>query len=89
MLDPGTLTALGDDLAGLDHVLSVSPPRMSEDGDTALLTLGYDVPVTHRDLMGKLGLLEEAAAPYRDAGLQAEARRRAPWYRRRPHGRAW
>jgi RND superfamily putative drug exporter len=44
VLDSGTLTALGDDLAGLDHVLSVSPPRMSEDGDTALLTLGYDVP---------------------------------------------
>ncbi len=72
VLDPATLTALGDDLAGLDHVLSVSPPRMSEDGDTALLTLGYDVPVTHRDLMGNLEPLEDAAAPYRDAGLQVE-----------------
>ena len=36
------------------------------------LTLGYDVPVTHRDLMGKLEPLEEAVAPYRDAGLQVE-----------------
>ena len=35
-LDQGTLTELSDDLAGLDHVLSVAPPRMSADSDTAL-----------------------------------------------------
>ena len=69
-LDQTTLAELGDDLAGLDHVLTVSPPRMSEDGDTALVTVGYDVPVTHRDLMGKIEPLEDAVAPYRDAGLQ-------------------
>jgi RND superfamily putative drug exporter len=72
VLDQGTLSELGDDLAGLDHVLTVSPPRMSADGDTALVTVAYDVPVTHRDLMGKLEPLEDAVAPYRDAGLQVE-----------------
>jgi putative drug exporter of the RND superfamily len=71
-LDQATLTALGDDLAGMDHVLTVSPPRMSQDGDTALVTVAYDVPVTHHDLMGKLGPLEDAVDPYRDAGLQVE-----------------
>jgi RND superfamily putative drug exporter len=71
-LDQATLTELSDDLAVLDHVLSVSPPRMSADGDTALVTVAYDVPVTHRDLMGKLEPLEDAVASYRDAGLQVE-----------------
>ena len=45
---------------------------MSADADTALLTVMYDVPVTHPDLMGKLGPLEGAVTPATEAGLQVE-----------------
>ncbi len=64
------LTALTDRLAGLDHVLTVTPPRMSADGDTALITVQYDVPVTHRDLYGHAEPLEQAIEPTQEAGAQ-------------------
>ncbi len=64
------LTALTDRLAALDHVIGVTPPRMSADGDTALLTVQYDVPVTHRDVYGHAEPLEEAIAPTQEAGVQ-------------------
>jgi RND superfamily putative drug exporter len=69
---PATLTTLSDRLGRLDHVIQVSPPRMSEDGDTALIDIGYDVPVTDTDLMGDITPLEGAIAPTQDAGLQVE-----------------
>jgi len=59
-----------DELAGLAHVSGVTPPRMSDDGDTALLTVLYDVPVTDPDLMGRMEPLEQATAPAEAAGLQ-------------------
>lgn len=61
-------------LGELDHVTSVSAPRLSSDTATALLTVAYDVPVTDPDLVGEHGYqpLEDAVAPLRDAGLQAE-----------------
>ncbi|MGB0101561.1 MAG: MMPL family transporter [Nocardioides sp.] len=71
-------TADLDDLAQrllvVDHVAAVAPPRISEDGDTALVTVLYDVPVTDPDLVGNGGYapLVEAVQPLRDAGLQAE-----------------
>ncbi|TQJ48946.1 MMPL family transporter [Phycicoccus sp. SLBN-51] len=65
-----------DDLAGrlraMPHVVQVSPPRVSGDGDTALVGVTYDVPVTDPDLMGNLEPLERAVAPVRAAGLQVE-----------------
>ena len=64
------LTALTDRLAALDHVITVTPPRMSADGDTALLTVQYDVPVTHRDVYGHAEPLEGAVEPTQDAGMQ-------------------
>ena len=77
-IDPGTPAgALRRRPRGLDHVLSVSPPRMSEDGDTALVTVGYDVPVTDRDLMGKLEPLEEAVGALPRRRPAGRARRRA------------
>ena len=66
----GELAGLDDRLAALPHVLAVDPPRVSTDGATALLTVRYDVPVTHRDLMGDAEPLEEAVAPTRASGLQ-------------------
>ncbi|WP_395695342.1 MMPL family transporter [Nocardioides sp.] len=73
-LDPAALDALVQRLHGIDHVSSVNPPRLSQDGDTALVTLGYDVPSTDHDLVGASGYdpLVDAVAPLRDAGLQAE-----------------
>ncbi|HQR27980.1 MAG TPA: MMPL family transporter [Nocardioides sp.] len=71
-LTEATLTALTDRLAAMDHVAAVSPPRMSTDGDTALLTIQYDVPVTDEDLMGNLEPLDAAVAPIRDSGVQVE-----------------
>ena len=67
------LAALTDRLAAIDHVTDVTTPRMSADGDTALYTVTYDVPVTDDDLVGEEGLepLEQAIAPLQDAGLQA------------------
>jgi RND superfamily putative drug exporter len=69
-VDPAQVDALAGRLAGLPHVLDVSPPRTSEDGGTVLLTVRYDVPVTHADIYGDLTPLQEAAAPTVDAGLQ-------------------
>ena len=71
-LAAGTLDPLTRRLADLPHVASVSPPRTSADGDTALLTVQYDVPVTHPDLYEDLAPLEGAVDPTRDAGIQVE-----------------
>ena len=59
----GDLAVLTDELAGLDHATTVSAPRFSEDRDTAVLTVVYDVPVTDPDLTGGAGAeaLEETA----------------------------
>ncbi len=59
-------------LSRMPHAASVSLPRMSADGDTALLAVEYDAPVTDRDLMGKGEPLVEAVEPTRDTGLQVE-----------------
>ena len=67
-----TIAPLTNRLADMDHVVAVSPPRMSEDRDTALLAVQYDAPVTHHDLMANLEPLEDAIAPTRDAGIQVE-----------------
>jgi RND superfamily putative drug exporter len=71
-LDPADVSALTDRLTALDHVSSVTPPRLSADRDTALLTVVYDVPITHPDLAGgaAMGPLEEATAEA--GGLQIE-----------------
>ena len=44
----------------MPHVLAVSAPRPSADGDTLLIDVRYDVPVTDPDLMGNLDPLEDA-----------------------------
>ena len=48
-VDPAGLAALGDRLRALPHVTGVEPARMSADGDTALLSVHYGVPVTAFD----------------------------------------
>ncbi|MEP9365352.1 MMPL family transporter [Nocardioides sp. CN2-186] len=66
--------ALVQRLHGVDHVSYVTEPRMSEDSDTAFVTVSYDVPVTDPDLAGAQGYdpLVDAIEPLREAGLQAE-----------------
>ena len=77
-LDQGTLGSLTDDLGAMPHVLSVSPPQLSTDGDTALLSVGYDAEVTDPDLMANMEPLDEAVASTRDLGLQVELRGDVP-----------
>jgi RND superfamily putative drug exporter len=69
---PQVLDDLAARLRAMPHVVTVSPPQASGDGDTALVGVTYDVPVTDPDLMGNLEPLETAVAPVRDAGLQVE-----------------
>jgi RND superfamily putative drug exporter len=59
-LEPSALDRLVGELRGVPHVSTVAPPRLSADGDAALLAVGYDVPVTHDDVMGNIGALEDA-----------------------------
>jgi RND superfamily putative drug exporter len=73
-LDAADLRGLLERLHGIDHASYVTEPRISEDGDTALVTVSYDVPMTDPDLVGSNGYdpLVDAIQPLRDAGLQAE-----------------
>jgi putative drug exporter of the RND superfamily len=71
-ISPTLVSDLTASLARLDHVVAVSPARTSADGDTAVLTVQYDVPVTHPDLMGDLEPLEAAVAATRATGTQVE-----------------
>ena len=71
-LPRAVLDTLDRDLAAMPHVAAVHDPVLSEDGDTALVVVTYDVEVTHPDLMANLDPLEAAIAPTRDAGYQVE-----------------
>jgi RND superfamily putative drug exporter len=65
-VDPRAMTRLSSALLDVPHVATVAPPRVSDDGDTALMAVGYDVPVTHDDVMGNVEALQRAVA---SAGL--------------------
>jgi len=71
-LAAATLQRLDRSLRGMDHAADVSRPLLSADGDTALVTVSYDVPVTDPDLMGDLEPLDHAVAATRADGLQVE-----------------
>jgi RND superfamily putative drug exporter len=71
-LAPATLESLAGRLGALDHVVAVSPPTWSQDRDTAVLEVGYDVPVTHPDVFEDVAPLDEAVEPLRESGLQVE-----------------
>jgi RND superfamily putative drug exporter len=66
------LTALTGRLQDLEHVAGVTPARLSADRDTAVVTVQYDEPVTHPDLMGNIEPLEVATAATIDDGYQVE-----------------
>jgi RND superfamily putative drug exporter len=71
-LDPAALEALRVRLDAMPHASHVAVPRLSGDGDTALISVDYDIPVT--DFAGNDGVdaLHAAAGPTRDAGLRVE-----------------
>jgi putative drug exporter of the RND superfamily len=71
-LDPGVLAEVRSRIAKLPGVGVVDEARPSADGDTALISVRYDVPVT--DFKGSEGVdaLRSAAEPAVDAGLQVE-----------------
>ncbi|TQS45760.1 MMPL family transporter [Cryptosporangium phraense] len=71
-IDPALLATLRTRLADVEHVGTVSPPRLSTDRDTALFSLTYTVPVTDFEGTEALDALERAAAPAARAGLQVE-----------------
>lgn len=59
-------------LQAMPHVVQVFPAQRSADGDTAVINVSYDAPVTDPDLMANLDPLEAAVAPLRATGLQVE-----------------
>jgi RND superfamily putative drug exporter len=69
-LDTALLATVAGRLRELPDMGAVEPPRLSADGDTAVLTIRFSIPVT--DFSGREGvdLLDGAAQPARDAGLQ-------------------
>jgi RND superfamily putative drug exporter len=71
-VSPDELDALRVDLAGVRGVSMVSPPRMSGDGDTALIQLAYNVPVGAFQGSEGADALREAVAPIERGGLQVE-----------------
>ena len=71
-LQQQTVDDLRTRLATLDHVATVDDARFSADRDTAIIVVGYDVPVTDHALMGNIEPLEKAVAPTRAAGVQVE-----------------
>ena len=69
------VAALGERLADMPHVLAVSAPRPSSDGNTLLIDVRYDVPVTDPDLMGNLDPLEDAVEDSASAATSARGLR--------------
>ncbi|MCK9932859.1 MMPL family transporter [Frankia sp. Mgl5] len=71
-LAPEVITAVSARLAEVPDVILVSPPRPSADGDTALINVQYDRPVTDLGGTDAVDDLIEATRPAADAGVTAE-----------------
>ncbi|WP_457254378.1 MMPL family transporter [Pedococcus sp. P5_B7] len=67
-----SLAELATRLQAMPHVVQVFPAERSADGDTAVVNVSYDAPVTDPDLMGNLDPMEAAVAPLRATGVQVE-----------------
>ncbi|EFC83964.1 MMPL family transporter [Parafrankia sp. EUN1f] len=71
-LDAGLLTTVRTRLAALPSAVVASPPQLSRDGDTALLTVNYTDPVADMDAEQALADLFTAATPATQRGLQVD-----------------
>src|SRR4051794_6256592 len=71
-IDAADLTALSARLRTVEHVSLVGEPRLSSGGDTALIEIRYDVPVT--DFTGSEGVdaIRRATEATEQSGLQVE-----------------
>jgi putative drug exporter of the RND superfamily len=69
-LNQADLAELADRLHQLPHVSAVDPARMSADGDTALIGVHYNVPVTAFDGSEGVDALWSAATPIQQTGVQ-------------------
>jgi RND superfamily putative drug exporter len=87
-IDTGVLTAVDQRLSTLDHVTAVSPPQLTSRGDTALLSIQYDVPVTTFKGSAGADALRGAVQPAERAGLQAELGGQVPENISKPSGTA-
>ncbi len=87
-LEAAALTALTARLATVEHVIGVLPPRISQDGRTALLDLRYDIAVN--DLTGSEGVdaLTAAIEPTQRAGYQVDLGGELPENFSKPGGTA-
>ncbi|WP_433210210.1 MMPL family transporter [Dactylosporangium sp. CS-047395] len=71
-LDPAVLESLRGRLERMPSAGIVAPARMSADGDTALIGVQYDIPVTDFEGTTAMDALRAAAEPLRREGLQVE-----------------
>jgi RND superfamily putative drug exporter len=71
-VDPAVLEALRGRLAAMPAAGDVSQPRLSADGDTALIAVRYTIPVTDFEGTSGMDALRAAAAPLVREGLQVE-----------------
>jgi RND superfamily putative drug exporter len=70
-LDATVVREVVADLHATDHVTTVTP-RLSEDGDTALLYVRYDVPTTDPAIYQDISGLEHATDAAEHAGYEVE-----------------
>ncbi|WP_433051240.1 MMPL family transporter [Dactylosporangium sp. CS-033363] len=71
-LDPAVLESLRGRLEKMPSAGIVQPARMSADGDTALIGVQYDIPVTDFEGTTAMDALRAAAEPLKREGLQVE-----------------
>ena len=71
-IDPSVLEHTAAELGALDNVSSVSPPVISAEQSTAVITVQYDIPVTSFEGSEGLDALEGATEAAIDAGYQVE-----------------
>ncbi|WP_426507499.1 MMPL family transporter [Dactylosporangium sp. McL0621] len=71
-LDPAALEALRGRLAKMPSAGVVAPVRRSSDGDTALIGVQYDIPVTDFQGTSAMDALRAAAEPLQREGVQVE-----------------
>ncbi|WP_432979012.1 MMPL family transporter [Dactylosporangium sp. CA-233914] len=71
-LDPAVLEALRGRLAKMPSATVVAPARLSVDGDTALIGVQYDIPVTDFEGTSAMDALRAAVEPLKREGVQVE-----------------
>jgi RND superfamily putative drug exporter len=82
------LQAAAEEIATADHVTRVDPPVVSANGQTAMIGVSYDAPVTDLDAAAANDDLTAATEGLVDAGYQVEYGGQLPENAYEPEGRA-